>query len=85
MTSEGRLRPARWDADPAVVAATTDDDTTERAFGGLDWREQLDHDSDVSYHLIAGVDGRPVGAMQVCDSHVEPTHHWRNIEPNLSD
>lgn len=73
----------RWDADPDVIAATTDDDTTERAFGGLDWREELGHDSDVSYHLIAEVDGRPVGAIQVCDPHVEPTHYWGNIEPNL--
>jgi aminoglycoside 6'-N-acetyltransferase len=94
MSSEGplRLRRAtlddvpvleRWDADPDVIAATTDDDTTERAFGGLEWREELGQDSDVSYHLIAEVDGRPVGAMQVCDPHVEPTHYWGTIEPNL--
>jgi len=73
----------RWDADPGVIAATTDDDTAERAFGGLDWREELSHDSDVSYHLIAEIDDRPVGAMQICDPHVEPTHYWGNIEPNL--
>lgn len=65
MCSEGhlRLRPAtlddvpvleRWDADPDVIAATTDDDTTERAFGGLEWREELGQDSDVSYHPDRG-------------------------------
>jgi aminoglycoside 6'-N-acetyltransferase len=73
----------RWDTDPDVIAATTDDDVAKRAFGGLDWEEELRHDSDVSYHLIAEVDGRPIGAMQVCDPHVEPTHYWGAIEPNL--
>ena len=73
----------RWDADPDFIAGTTDDDTAERAFGGLEWRDELGQDSDVSYHLIAEVDGRPVGAMQVCDPHVEPTHYWGTIAPNL--
>lgn len=66
----------RWDTDPDVIAATTDDDSTGRAFGGLDWSDEISQDSDVSYHLIAEVDGRPVGAMQVCDPHAEPTHYW---------
>jgi hypothetical protein len=35
----------RWDTDTDVIAATTDDDSTERAFGGLDWREELGQDS----------------------------------------
>lgn len=87
-----RLRRARladvpvleqWDADAAVIAATSDDEDTERAFGGLDWREELRADSEVSYHLIAEVDGRPVGAMQICDPRLEPTHYWGPIEPNL--
>lgn len=87
-----RLRPATlddvpllegWDVDPDVIAATTDDGETERAFGGLDWREELSQCSDVSYYLIAEVDGRPVGAMQICDPHAEPTHYWGDIEPNL--
>ncbi|MEQ1912873.1 MAG: GNAT family N-acetyltransferase [Vicinamibacterales bacterium] len=73
----------QWDADPDVIAATSDDESTERAFGGLDWREELSLDSEVSYHLIAEVDGRPVGAMQICDPHVEPTHYWGDISPNL--
>ena len=94
MPAQGTLRLRRatlddvpvlegWDIDPDVIAATTDDGATERAFGGLDWREELAQDSDASYHLIAEVDGRPVGAMQICDPHVEPTHYWGEIEPNL--
>jgi aminoglycoside 6'-N-acetyltransferase len=73
----------RWDTDPDVISATTDDEDIERAFGGLDWREQIAGDSDVSFHLIAEVDGRPVGAMQICDPHREPAHYWGEIEPNL--
>ena len=72
-----------WDADPDVIAATSDDESIERAFGGLDWRDELSHDSDVSYHLIGEVDNRPVGAMQICDPHLEPTHYWGDISPNL--
>ena len=73
----------RWDTDPDVIAATTDDDSTDRAFGGLDWRDEIEQDTDVSYHLIAEVDGRPVGALQVCDPHAEPTHYWGTIAPGL--
>jgi aminoglycoside 6'-N-acetyltransferase len=72
-----------WDTDADVIAATTDDDVVERAFGGLDWREELLHDSDVSYYLIAEVDGRPIGAMQICDPFMEPTHYWGEVEPHL--
>ncbi len=72
-----------WDTDPDVVAATTDDREIDRAFGGLDWRDELCHDSEVSYHLIAELDGRPIGAMQIIDPHEEPTHYWGEIEPNL--
>lgn len=73
----------RWDRDPSVVAATTDDTDVERAFGGLDWRAELLADNDVSYHLLAEENGRPVGAMQICDPHLEPTHYWGDIESGL--
>ena len=72
-----------WDTDPGVIAATTDDREIDRAFGGLDWRDELRHDSAVSYYLIAELDGRPIGAMQIIDPHEEPTHYWGEIEPNL--
>lgn len=72
-----------WDLDPDVIAATTDDASIERAFGGVDWLEEIDQDSEVSFHLIAELDGRPIGAMQVIDPHMEPTHYWGDIEPGL--
>ena len=87
-----RLRPARlddvptlqaWDREPHVIACSSDDDAADVAFGGIDWPEELAAASPVSFHLIAEVDGRPIGAMQVCDPHLEPTHYWGEIEPGL--
>ena len=73
----------RWDMDPVVITATTDVDNADRAFGGLDWRDELKQSSELSYYLIAELDGRPIGAMQICDPHEEPTHYWGEIEPHL--
>lgn len=73
----------RWETDPVVIAATTDDGDQSRAFGGLDWHTEIGDDSDASYHLIAELDGRPIGAMQIIDPHMEPTHYWGSIEPSL--
>lgn len=72
-----------WDTDPDVIAATTNDDTVERAFGGLDWQSELRDSTDAGYYLIAELDGRAIGAMQIIDPHNEPTHYWGDIEPNL--
>jgi len=73
----------QWDTDPDVIAATTDDDDIERAFGGLDWRDELRQASESGYYLIAELDDRPIGGMQIIDPHEEPTHYWGEIEPNL--
>ena len=87
-----RLRPAtvedadllaRWDREPHVIACSTDDPDADIAFGGIEWREEIEAASAVSFHLIAEVDGRPIGVMQVIDPHREPTHYWGEIEPNL--
>ena len=91
-----RLRPAtlddadllaRWDLEPHVIACSTDDPEADIAFGGIEWREEIEAASEVSFHLIAEVaqDGlwRPIGVMQIIDPHLEPTHYWGEIEPNL--
>ncbi|MEZ4398951.1 MAG: GNAT family N-acetyltransferase [Kofleriaceae bacterium] len=72
-----------WDRDPDVIGATTDDADAAVAFGDHDWRDELAAASAVSYHLIAEVGGRPIGAMQIIDPHLEPTHYWGDIEPGL--
>lgn len=87
-----RLRPATladapllgaWDREPHVIACSSDRPDLEIAFDGIAWEQELAESSDVSFYRIAEVDGRPIGVMQVCDPHREPTHYWGEIEPNL--
>ncbi len=74
---------ARWDADPDVIACTTDDPDALQAFPGAVWEEEVGVNSDLACYYIASVDRRPIGAMQVIDPCAEPTHYWGKIEPNL--
>lgn len=73
----------RWDREPGVIAATTDDKDAKKAFEGHDWTVELPKQSAVDEYLIAEVDGTPIGAMQNIDPHLEPTHYWGEVEPNL--
>jgi aminoglycoside 6'-N-acetyltransferase len=78
------LRPAgpadlallqRWDEAPHVVASDPNDDwgwETELA-RSPDWREQL----------IAELDGRPIGFVQIIDPAREESHYWGACEANL--
>lgn len=83
------LRPATIDdaellerrsREPHVIAATTDDSTADRAFEGAIWVDELANQSEVSKYLIAELDRRPIGAMQLVDPHLEPEHYWGGIE-----
>lgn len=77
--------PLRWDADPTVIASGSDDPNAVTAWGeDNDWAENIDlYERDVWEYWIAEIDGRPIGCMQLCDPHFEPTHYWGEIEPNL--
>lgn len=92
VTKRVTLRPAQvsdiatlqaWDAEPHVISATTDDASAAIAFGDHDWHEELAAQTDLYRYYIGEVDGRPVGAMLIIDPHLEPTHYWGEIEPNL--
>lgn len=74
---------AAWDREPHVIECSSDDPDAEIAFGGIDWPEELAVSAYDSHYVIAEVDGEPVGVMQVCDPHTEPTHYWGEIEPDL--
>jgi aminoglycoside 6'-N-acetyltransferase len=87
-----RLRPAtladvpvlqRWDKEPDVISATSDNSKAETAFEGIDWAEEIAADSELSRHFIAELNGRPIGAMQIIDPHREPTHYWGDCAENL--
>jgi aminoglycoside 6'-N-acetyltransferase len=72
-----------WDHDPTVIAATSDDPNATTAFASAVWEEEIAAESDVSRYYVAELDGRPIGAMQIIDPHLEPTHYWGEIAPNL--
>lgn len=72
-----------WDQDPAVIACSTDDPEATVAFENTDWAVELATQSEHSQYFIGEVDGRPIGAMQVCDPHLEESHYWGEIAPNL--
>ena len=74
---------ALWDTDADVIACSSDDPNATVAFGGIDWREELLAQDEHSEYLIAELDGRPIGAMQIIDPHLESTHYWGQIAPNL--
>lgn len=86
------LRPAtsadvplldRWDREAHVISATTDDPQAEKAFEGAYWPDEISAQDEHSQYFIAELNGRPIGAMQIIDPHLEGTHYWGEIEPNL--
>ncbi len=86
------LRPMRladvplldsWDGQPHVIAATSDDPETAKAFGDSYWPDELALVAPDYQYFIAELDGRAIGAMQIIDPHTESTHYWGDIEPNL--
>jgi aminoglycoside 6'-N-acetyltransferase len=86
------LRPAtledvptfdRWDLEPHVISATSDDPDAPKAFGETYWPDELAMQDAFYQYYIAELDGRPIGGMQIIDPHLETTHYWGEIEPNL--
>lgn len=65
-----------WDTKPHVIAATGSDD-------GWDWHEMLSRDLPAQELLIAELDGRPIGMLQIIDPALEETHYWGDVEPDL--
>lgn len=65
----------RWDEQPHVIAARTSDDWGwEAELRRLpDWREQL----------IAEIDGRAIGFVQIIDPRREDSHYWGEVAEDL--
>jgi aminoglycoside 6'-N-acetyltransferase len=72
-----------WDNDPDVIACSTDDPNATVAFASTEWGHELAAQDEHSQYFIAELDGRPIGAMQICDPHLETSHYWGEIAPNL--
>jgi aminoglycoside 6'-N-acetyltransferase len=78
------LRPAtpadapllrRWDDEPHVHASDPNDE--------WDWENELARTPDWREQLIAGVDGRPIGFIQIIDPAREESHYWGDCPPGL--
>src|SRR5690606_7343483 len=78
------LRPAtvddapllrRWDGQPHVIAAKSDED--------WHWETELANRSDWRESLIAEVDGRPIGFVDIIDAAREETHYWGDVPEGL--
>lgn len=78
------LRPAtiddldllrQWDEEPHVVESDPNDD--------WGWEVELARDPDWREQLIAEIDGRSIGFIQIIDPALEDSHYWGEIEPNL--
>lgn len=65
-----------WDRQPHVIAALGDD-------AGIDWADELTRESDAQQTLIAELDGRPIGLVQLIDPAREETHYWGDVAPDL--
>lgn len=68
-------RLVQWDGQPHVIACDPNDDwhwETELA-NAPDWREQL----------VAELDGRPIGCIQIIDPAREEFRYWGDVPANL--
>lgn len=79
-----RLRPAtmddlellrRWDEAPHVVESNPNDP--------WDWEDDLAHPHDWREQLIAELDGKPIGFLEITDPAREETHYWGECPDNL--
>lgn len=84
MTQNIILRPAtiadlpiiqHWDAQPHVLDSDPDDD--------WEWETELLHEPDWRKQLIAELDGRPIGFVQIIDPALEATHYWGDVPQGL--
>ncbi|MGL6340720.1 MAG: GNAT family N-acetyltransferase [Waterburya sp.] len=78
------LRPAtladldllrHWDKQAHVIAADPNDD--------WGWETQLSRTPDWREQLIAEIEGRPIGFIQIIDPAREDSHYWGDVAENL--
>jgi len=65
----------RWDEAPHVVASDPNDD--------WGWESELARSPDWREQLIAEVDARPIGFVQIIDPAREESRYWGDIGDNL--
>jgi aminoglycoside 6'-N-acetyltransferase len=63
-----------WDAQPHTIASDPSDD--------WDWEVELIRTPSWREQLVAELDGRPIGFIQIIDPLLEETHYWGDTAPN---
>ncbi len=78
------LRPAtsadlnllhHWDQQPHVIDSDPNDD--------WHWEVELSRNPDWREQLIAEINGRPIGFIQIIDPAQEESHYWGDVAPDL--
>lgn len=69
----GLLR--RWDEQPHVIASDPNDDWS--------WETELNRTPDWREQLIAELDGRPIGFIQIIDPAREESRYWGDVPADL--
>lgn len=64
-----------WDEQPHVLVSDPNDD--------WGWEVELNRASHWREQLIAEVEGRPIGFIQIIDPALEDSHYWGKITENL--
>jgi aminoglycoside 6'-N-acetyltransferase len=64
-----------WDEQPHVITADPNDD--------WQWEIELDRTPDWREQLIAEIDDRPIGFIQIIDPAREESHYWGDVPTNL--
>jgi aminoglycoside 6'-N-acetyltransferase len=64
-----------WDEQPHVIDSDSDDD--------WHWETELDRTPEWREQLIAELDGRPIGFIQIIDPALEESHYWGDAPANL--
>ncbi|MDP5170496.1 MAG: acetyltransferase [Bacteroidia bacterium] len=65
-----------WDTQPHVI--DSDDDDSD-----WNWEAELQRFPPWREQLIAELDGRPIGIIQIIDPAEEESHYWGEVAPNL--
>ena len=64
-----------WDEQPHVKLSDGEEEF-------WDWEDELGVEVSWREQLVAELDGKPIGFIQIIDPHLEETHYWGEIAPN---
>jgi len=63
-----------WDTKQHVIDCDPDDD--------WEWEKELQHYPEWRSQLVAELDGRPIGFIQIIDPELEESHYWGEVGPD---